>query len=90
MLSRRTFVTAGLASAVAGTALWSTPRALAAAALPLNLRNNSGSGTVFAYISGSDSSGWPGFVTADGRFQRLANPSARRYRPARVGRLTIR
>jgi hypothetical protein len=76
MLSRRTFVTAGLASAVAGTALWSTPRALAAAALPLTLRNNSGSGTVFAYISGSDSSGWPGFVTADGRFQRLANPSA--------------
>ncbi|GAB3164260.1 beta-1,3-glucanase family protein [Amycolatopsis stemonae] len=77
MLSRRTFVTAGLAAAVASTPLWSaTAKARAAAALPLTLKNNSGSGTVYAYISGSDSSGRPGFVTADGRFQPLANPSS--------------
>ena len=78
MLSRRTFVTAGVA-AVASAPLWSTiaaPRARAATALPLTLQNNSGNGTVYAYISGSDSSGWPGFVTADGQFQRLPNPSS--------------
>ncbi|MDX3189600.1 beta-1,3-glucanase family protein [Streptomyces sp. MN03-5084-2B] len=79
MLSRRTFVTAGLVAAAASTPLWSavtTPRARAAAALPLTLKNNSGSGTVYAYISGADTAGRPGFVTADGRFQPLANPSA--------------
>jgi Beta-1,3-glucanase/Carbohydrate binding module (family 6) len=79
MLSRRTFVAAGLTAAVASTPLLSTvaaPRARAATTLPVTLRNNSGNGTVYAYISGSDSSGWPGFVTADGQFQRLPNPSA--------------
>ncbi|MEV4053614.1 beta-1,3-glucanase family protein [Amycolatopsis sp. NPDC049688] len=79
MLSRRTFVTAGLAAAAAGTPLWAalaTPAARAAAALPLTLKNNSGSGTVYAYISGADTSGRPGFVTADGRFQALPNPSS--------------
>ncbi|QUQ63960.1 beta-1,3-glucanase family protein [Kutzneria sp. CA-103260] len=76
MLSRRTFVLAGLAAAAASTTVWSAPRARAATALPLTLQNNSGSGTVYAYISGSDSSGWPGFVTADGQFQRLPNPSS--------------
>jgi len=75
MLSRRTFVMAGLAVA-AGTTVWSAPRAQAATPLPLTLQNNSGSGTVYAYISGSDSSGWPGFVTANGQFQRLPNPSS--------------
>ena len=73
MLSRRTFVTAGLTTAaVALTA----PRALAATALPLILQNNSGNNTVYAYISGSDSSGWPVFVTGDGQFHRLPNPSS--------------
>lgn len=76
MLSRRTFVLAGLATTAAGATLWSAPRARAATALPLTLQNNSGSATVYAYISGSDSSGWPGFVTADGQFQRLSNPSS--------------
>jgi hypothetical protein len=79
MLSRRTFVTAGLAAAVTSAPLWSavtTPRARAATALPLTLKNNSGNGTVYAYISGADSSGWPGFVTANGQFQRLPNPSS--------------
>ena len=79
MLSRRTFVTAGLVAAAASTPLWSavtTPRARAAAALPLTLKNNSGGGTVYAYISGADTAGRPGFVTADGRFQPLADPSA--------------
>ncbi|MGV9366497.1 beta-1,3-glucanase family protein [Amycolatopsis sp. NPDC003731] len=78
MLSRRTFVTS-LVAAAASTPLWSAvtaPGARAAAALPLTLKNNSGSGTVYAYISGADTAGRPGFVTADGRFQPLANPSA--------------
>jgi hypothetical protein len=59
--------------------LWSAvtaPKARAAAALPLTLKNNSGNGTVYAYISGADTSGWPGFVTADGQFHRLPNPSS--------------
>ncbi|MET8574115.1 beta-1,3-glucanase family protein [Streptomyces sp. NPDC005012] len=51
-------------------------RAHAAASLPITLRNTSGSDTVHAYISGSDESGWPGFVGADGGFHRLAAPSA--------------
>jgi hypothetical protein len=75
MLSRRTFV-AGLVAAAASTPLWSPPNARAAAALPLTLKNNSGGGTVYAYISGADTAGRPGFVTADGRFRPLANPSA--------------
>ncbi|MFD0331643.1 beta-1,3-glucanase family protein [Streptacidiphilus monticola] len=44
--------------------------------LPLTLRNNSGNNTAYAYITGQDASGWPGFVGADGAFHRLPNPSA--------------
>ncbi|HEY3477739.1 MAG TPA: beta-1,3-glucanase family protein [Streptomyces sp.] len=59
--------------------MWSglASRASAAtASLPISLKNNSGSGTVYAYISGSDSTGWPGFVTSSGHFQRLPSPSS--------------
>jgi hypothetical protein len=84
VVSRRAFVTAaatgGLAAAVSSP-LWSaamSPRAFAATpSLPISLQNNSGnSATVYAYISGADSSGWPGFVGSDGRFHRLPSPSA--------------
>ena len=74
MLSRRTFVAAAIASPLA-TAL-TARRAMAATALPLTLQNNSGNNAVYAYISGSDSSGWPVFVTGDGQFHRLPNPSS--------------
>jgi len=57
-----------------------TPRAAAAGfragSLPLSLRNESGHGTVYAYISGMDESGRPGFVTGDGTFHPLPNPSS--------------
>lgn len=84
MVSRRTFITAAGATGLAAAAsspLWSaalSPRASAAtASLPIALQNTSGSSApVYAYISGSDSTGWPGFVTADGHFQRLPNPSS--------------
>ena len=82
LLSRRTFLAAGgTAAAAALTApVWFpglAASASAAASLPVILQNNSGSSaTVYAYISGSDSTGWPGFVAADGSFQRLPNPSA--------------
>ena len=84
MVSRRSFVTAvgaGAVAAAASSPLWSStlsPRASAATpSLPISLKNNSGSSsTVYAYISGSDSSGWPGFVTSSGHFQRLPNPSS--------------
>ncbi|MFR9799795.1 beta-1,3-glucanase family protein [Streptomyces sp. MS06] len=85
MLSRRALLTAAAAttaalplaaSATAATSRSSTD-ALAAASLPLALANNSGgSAPVYAYVSGADTSGWPGFVTADGRFQRLPSPSS--------------
>jgi hypothetical protein len=80
MLSRRSFITAaGLTAVAAGSPLLSgalTPRANAVTSLPITLQNNSGSSAVYAYISGSDSSGWPGFVTANGQFQRLPNPGS--------------
>ena len=82
MISRRSLLSAaGLATVTAATApLWSgalAPRASAAtASLPIALRNSSGSATAYAYISGADSSGWPGFVGADGRFNRLPSPSS--------------
>ncbi|WP_030908584.1 beta-1,3-glucanase family protein [Streptomyces sp. NRRL F-5126] len=83
MLSRRSFVTAAGATGVAaalGSPLVSgalAPKAWAASpSLPLALQNNSGSGTVYAYVSGADSSGWPGFVGSDGRFNRLPSPSS--------------
>ncbi|MEU9457055.1 beta-1,3-glucanase family protein [Streptomyces sp. NPDC048277] len=44
--------------------------------MQISLKNESGSDTVYAYISGADASGWPGFVTSDGQFRRLPNPSA--------------
>ena len=82
MVSRRSFLSAAgaLGIGAATSPLWAgslTPRASAAdGSLPISLQNNSGSGTVYAYISGSDSSGWPGFVTADGSFQKLPSPSS--------------
>lgn len=78
MISRRTFLTAATASAAAAaSSLALTGRAAAAPALPLVLANNSGgSAAVYAYVSGADSSGWPGFVSADGRFHRLPSPSS--------------
>jgi hypothetical protein len=82
VISRRNFVKAvgatGLVSA--GSALGYTaltPTASAAGAtLPVSLVNNSGAQTVYAYISGADESGWPGFVGADGAFNRLPSPSS--------------
>ena len=80
MISRRAFITAATLSAAGGSLL--LPRIYTAQAsadsanLPISLRNNSGSDTVYAYISGADASGWPGFVTADGQFHKLPNPSA--------------
>ncbi|MEW2522248.1 beta-1,3-glucanase family protein [Actinacidiphila alni] len=81
MVSRRSFVAAVGAGAVAASSpLWSRSLASRASAagpsLPISLKNNSGSGTVYAYISGSDTSGWPGFVTTSGHFQRLPSPSS--------------
>ncbi|WP_042372114.1 beta-1,3-glucanase family protein [Streptacidiphilus neutrinimicus] len=82
MLTRRTFLAA---TATAATAALTAPAwlpglaatASAAASLPVTLQNNSGANTaVYAYISGADATGWPGFVGSDGAFHRLANPSA--------------
>ncbi len=42
----------------------------------MKLANNSGHDNVYAYISGSDSSGWPVFVSANGALNRLPNPSS--------------
>jgi hypothetical protein len=42
----------------------------------VKLANNSGHDTVYAYISGTDSSGWPVFVSANGALNRLPNPSS--------------
>ena len=82
MVSRRSFLSAAgaLGIGAATSPLWSAGLASTASAaeasLPISLGNNSGSGTVYAYISGSDSSGWPGFVAGDGSFQRLPSPSS--------------
>ncbi|MFG3100990.1 beta-1,3-glucanase family protein [Streptomyces sp. NPDC048182] len=78
MLDRRTFLTAAAATAaLAATRPFPASAAPAAASLPIALANNSGgSAQVYAYISGADTSGWPGFVTADGRFHRLPSPSS--------------
>ncbi|MFI2641794.1 beta-1,3-glucanase family protein [Streptomyces sp. NPDC018610] len=87
MLSRRALLATAAATAAALPLSASTARAtdagrsgptsLAAAALPIALANNSGgSAPVYAYISGADTSGWPGFVTADGQFHRLPSPSS--------------
>ncbi|MEV7975255.1 beta-1,3-glucanase family protein [Streptomyces sp. NPDC086519] len=83
MVSRRSFLTA--VGALTGAAALSplspvSPLASSAAAagvsLPVKLANNSGSNTVYAYISGTDSSGWPVFVSANGTLNRLPNPSS--------------
>ncbi|MFC3578122.1 beta-1,3-glucanase family protein [Streptomyces yaanensis] len=80
MLSRRSFLTTAGVTAAAVSPLLSgltvTPATAAAPWLPISLQNNSGNATVYAYISGADSTGWPGFVASDGRFHRLPNPSA--------------
>ncbi len=79
MLSRRSFIAA--AATTAGTSLLlgqalNTRAGASTPTLPLSLQNNSGNSTVYAYISGCDSTGWPGFVGADGQFNRLPNPSS--------------
>ncbi|MEV7326452.1 beta-1,3-glucanase family protein [Streptomyces sp. NPDC093970] len=83
MVSRRSFLYA--AGALAGAAALSplspvspltTSATAAGVSLPIKLANNSGSNTVYAYISGTDSSGWPVFVSANGALNRLPNPSS--------------
>lgn len=82
MVSRRSLLTAATAATAAAVGAPLVPRAFsphaaaAGASLPLSLRNESGHGTVYAYISGADESGWPGFVSGDGQFHKLPNPSA--------------
>ncbi|MEU5313214.1 beta-1,3-glucanase family protein [Streptomyces sp. NPDC021562] len=80
MVSRRTLLTAaGTAAAAAVLTPLSSRAATAAAAgvpLPVKLANNSGHDTVYAYITGSDSTGWPVFVAANGALIRLPNPSS--------------
>ncbi|WP_166028670.1 beta-1,3-glucanase family protein [Streptomyces chilikensis] len=84
MVSRRSFLVAGTAAALGAPAWSPTGPARAAAggtpsaapSLPVTLRNTSGSDTAYAYISGTDESGRPGFVTADGSFRRLPNPTS--------------
>lgn len=82
MVSRRSFLTA--AGVLTGTAALSpfsvspltSTAAAAGVSLPVKLANNSGHDTVYAYISGTDSSGWPVFVSANGALTRLPNPSS--------------
>ncbi|MEU6170286.1 beta-1,3-glucanase family protein [Streptantibioticus parmotrematis] len=83
MVSRRSFLTAAGATATAAALSPFSPLSpftrgatAAGVSLPVSLENNSGSDTVYAYISGSDSSGWPVFVSADGTVNRLPNPSS--------------
>ncbi|MFE9427523.1 beta-1,3-glucanase family protein [Kitasatospora sp. NPDC006697] len=78
MLSRRGLLLAATAALTApGWLPGLGGPASAAGSLPVTLQNDSGSSQpVYAYISGSDTSGWPGFVTADGSFHRLASPSS--------------
>ncbi|MFH8388267.1 beta-1,3-glucanase family protein [Streptomyces sp. NPDC018036] len=83
MVSRRSFLAGAVA--VAGTAVLSpfspvspltSTAAAAGVSLPVKLANNSGHDTVYAYISGTDSSGWPVFVSANGALNRLSSPSS--------------
>ncbi|MFE0465300.1 beta-1,3-glucanase family protein [Kitasatospora sp. NPDC058965] len=82
MISRRKLLTAAgtATAALLGAPLLISELGPAATAagptLPLTLRNTSGNNTVYAYITGSDSSNRPGFVGPDGAFHVLANPSA--------------
>ncbi|MFE5586223.1 beta-1,3-glucanase family protein [Kitasatospora sp. NPDC056531] len=78
MLSRRTFLAASAAALTTPARLPRlAPPTAAAVPLPITLRNNSGSGAaVYAYISGADTGGWPGFVGPDGAFARLPSSSS--------------
>src|SRR4051812_39306459 len=77
VVSRRSLLTAAGAATAAAVLSPFTPAAAAAAvSLPVKLANNSGHDNVYAYISGSDSSGWPVFVSANGALNRLPNPSS--------------
>lgn len=80
MVSRRSFLAAaGVTTAAAALSPLSPFAGTASAAgstLPVSLANNSGSNTVYAYISGTDSTGWPVFVSANGALNRLPNPSS--------------
>ncbi|MER5402087.1 beta-1,3-glucanase family protein [Streptomyces sp. NPDC002599] len=83
MVSRRSFLSGAVA--VTSTAALSpfspvspltSTAAAAAVSLPVKLANTSGHDTVYAYISGTDSSGWPVFVSANGTLNRLSSPSS--------------
>ncbi|MFF3417524.1 beta-1,3-glucanase family protein [Streptomyces sp. NPDC002698] len=83
MVSRRSFLAGAVA--VTSTAALSpfspvspltSTAAAAAVSLPVKLANTSGHDTVYAYISGTDSSGWPVFVSANGTLNRLSSPSS--------------
>jgi Beta-1,3-glucanase/Carbohydrate binding module (family 6) len=80
VVSRRSFLAAaGATTAAAALSPFSPLASTATAAgvsLPIKLANNSGQNTVYAYISGTDSSGWPVFVSANGALNRLPNPSS--------------
>ncbi|MFK0168516.1 beta-1,3-glucanase family protein [Streptomyces sp. NPDC090306] len=80
MVSRRSFLAAAGATTAAAALSPLSPFAgtasAASATLPVSLANNSGSNTVYAYISGTDSTGWPVFVSANGALNRLPNPSS--------------
>ncbi|MFF7635806.1 beta-1,3-glucanase family protein [Kitasatospora sp. NPDC008050] len=81
MISRRKLLTATgtVTAALLGAPLLVSELDVVATAagptLPLTLRNSSGSDTVYAYITGADSSNRPGFVGPDGVFHALANPA---------------
>ncbi|MER5638894.1 beta-1,3-glucanase family protein [Kitasatospora sp. NPDC002227] len=74
VITRRSFVLGAALAGAAGTV--GAPARAAARSLPVTLVNASGSGTVYAYLTGADSAGWPGFVGPDGVFTRLPNPPA--------------
>lgn len=80
MVSRRSLLTAaGAATAAAALGPFSPLAPAAAAAgvsLPVRLANKTGKDTVYAYISGTDRSGWPVFVSANGVLNRLPSPSS--------------
>ncbi|MFF7334718.1 beta-1,3-glucanase family protein [Streptomyces sp. NPDC008150] len=80
MVSRRSFLAAAgvttAAAALSPLSPFAGTASAASATLPVSLANNSGSNTVYAYISGTDSTGWPVFVSANGALNRLPNPSS--------------
>lgn len=80
MVSRCSFLTTvGTATAAAALTPWSPfvrTASAAGAALPVRPANRSGQDVAYAYISGTDSSGWPVFLSANGALNRLPNPSS--------------